>query len=136
MYRPSVEPNIGLNFPIGKVQLSPKAYDDVVLRVQTLEANAAYALPFKAARTELDLTVTLGTERLPLAWSGPSRGARVWATYWLFQVAAPFPVGKQGTLTVGWCYTGSTFNERGPFGLGQGSQSARGLVTASLALKL
>jgi len=136
VYRSSIEPSIGLNFPIGKVQFSPRVYDDIVLRVRTLEANAACALPLKASRTELDLTVTLGTEQLPLAWSGPSKDTRVWATYWLFQVAAPFPVGRQGTFTVGWCYTGSTFNERGPFGLGEGSRSARGLVTASFALKL
>jgi hypothetical protein len=130
-HRSSVEPNIALAVSVGSLRLTPTVYDDLVLRVLTLEANATYALPLSRARTELDFTATLGAER---SQETPP-GARAWSTYWLLGVAAPFQAGKAETFTVGWSCTGILRNQAGAFEFAKGSESAMGFVTLSFAVK-
>ena len=136
LHRVSVEPSLGLNFSVAGIQLAPKVYDDLVLKVVTCELNAAYAVPLRAVRTELDLTASYGADVSTFVSIGAPAGPRTWSTYWLLQVAAPFQVGKRGTFTLGWCYTGSAYGEPGAFALGGHPVSSRGLVTASYAIKL
>jgi Bacterial protein of unknown function (Gcw_chp) len=130
-HRSSIEPSLALIFSAGALRLSPTVYDDLVLRVLTLEANATYAHPLKGARTELDFTATLGAEKSQRA----PAGVRAWSTYWLLGVAAPFKVGKTETLTVAWSCTGILRNESSAFGFAGGSESALGFVTLSFAVK-
>jgi hypothetical protein len=113
----------------------PTVYDDLVLRVLTMEANATYALPLGGARTELDLTATLGAEKFQSEPAGTPPGARTWSTYWLLGVAAQFRVGKAETFTVGWSWTGINQDEAGAFRFGAGPDSERGFVTLSFAVK-
>jgi hypothetical protein len=134
-HRSSTEPNLALNFTVGEIRLSPTVYEDIVLRVLTLEANATYALPLVRARTELDFTATLGAERLQSEPAGTPPGARTWSTYWLLGVAAPFKLGKAKTLTFGWSWTGIDQDETGAFRFGGGPESERGFATLSFAIK-
>jgi hypothetical protein len=135
-YKASIEPYIGASLTLGGVQLSPRLYDDLVLKVVTWEFNATYAVPLKAAHTELDLDLTYGADISSIRGPGVPDSPRIWTTYWLFGVAAPFQVGKRGTLTLGFNYTGSASGEPGAFGIGGLPVSSRGLVTVSFAVKL
>jgi hypothetical protein len=130
-HRASIEPSLALNYSVGALRLTPTVYDDLVLKVMTLEANATYAVPLKGARTELDFTATLGAEK---SLRG-ALGAHAWSTYWLLGVAAPFKAGKTETFTVAWSCTGILRNESSAFGFAAGSESALGFVTLSFAVK-
>jgi len=130
-HRTSIEPSLALNFAVGSIRMTPTVYDDLVLKVLTLEANATYEFPLKRAHTELDFTATLGSER---SGSVPAEN-REWSTYWLMGVAAPFHLGKDETFTVGWSCTGISQGVTSAFRIAGGSQSGRGLVTLSFAAK-
>jgi hypothetical protein len=130
-HRSSIEPSLASNFSVGALRLTPTVYDDLVLRVVTLEVNATYAHPLKGARTELDFTATLGAEKS----HAPPPGTRAWSTYWLVGIAVPFRVGKTETFTVAWSCTGILRNESSAYGFQDGSESALGFVTLSFAVK-
>jgi hypothetical protein len=131
-HRSSIEPNLELNLPLGALRLTPTVYDDLVLRVLTVEANAAYSLPLRGARTELDFTATLGSQKFE---SEPANDGRTWSTYWLLGVAAPFKVGRSETVTLAWSWTGIDQGVTAMFRLGGGSQSERGFATLSFAVR-
>jgi hypothetical protein len=135
-YKASIEPYIGANLTLGGVMLSPRLYDDLVLKIVTWEFNATYAVPGKAAHTELDLELTYGANISSIRGPGVPDSPRIWATYWLFGVTAPFQFGKRGTLSLGFNYTGSIPGEPGAFAIGGHPVLSRGLVTVSYAIKL
>jgi Bacterial protein of unknown function (Gcw_chp) len=135
-HRASIEPSLSMTYSVGRAQLTPKLYDDLVLKVLTLELNAAYAVPVRAARTELDLTATVGAERSGAGLGEAQTSANPWSGYWLIGIAAPLQVGKAGTLTLGWCYTGIVQLEPRGFMFGGGTRSSRGLLTLGLSVRM
>jgi hypothetical protein len=132
-HRATLEPNVGLSGDVGRVRFTPTAYYDVVLRLLTLEMNAACTVSL--ARAEVDLSATAGADKS----MGAPWAPKGWYNYWLVGFALPFRMGTAGRLTVGFNYTGSTQGRGGP-GVPNGqagrTESGRGLATVAYSLKL
>jgi hypothetical protein len=135
-FKASIEPYVGANLTLGGLQVNPRLYDDLVLRVITWELNASYEVPLTAVNRVLDLTVSYGSDISYLRGPGVPDSPRIWTTYWLAGASVPFQVGKRGTLTLGFNYTGSYPGAEGAFALGGVPVSSRGLFTVSYAVKL
>lgn len=136
-YKASVEPSLALNYTIGGLKLTPKAYYDFVLKGPTLEFTVAYVVPLKEMNTELDFAGTVGTFK----WTSavPEQGADVknYGDYYSVGVAMPFQVTKSGKLTVGFAYTEGSNNYLKVGTAGKFVNTAavgRGVVTATYAI--
>ena len=116
-YKVTFEPNIALNYTIAGVTLTPKIYYDVVLSGPTYEFNAAYTVPLKEMKSELDFSGTVGTYLLDKSAADTSPDVKAWGNYWLVGVAAPFAITSASKLTVGFAYTSgdSAFFKQGSF---------------------
>lgn len=135
-YTVTFEPNLALNYTVAGVKLTPKIYYDVVAKQATYEFTAAYALPLKAAGTELDFTGTVGTFKATDAIENASPSYKNGGNYWLVGVGVPFQLTTASKLTLGLAYTKGSDNF-----LKQGTSPkventgavGRGVVTVSYA---
>ena len=94
-YKATFEPNIALNYTVGGVKLTPKLYNDFVLKGPTAEFTAAYTVPLTGLSTELDITGTAGTFKWTSAVPDVSPDIKNWGDYYLLGVSAALP-GQQG----------------------------------------
>jgi uncharacterized protein (TIGR02001 family) len=136
-YKGTFEPNLALNYTVGGVKLTPKIYSDFVLKGPTYEFTAAYAVPLKAAGTELDFTGTAGTFKWTDAVADSNPKGKNWGNYYLIGVAAPFTVSANSKLTIGWAYTkgSDNFVKIGTDGkVANTAAVGRGVVTVSYAI--
>lgn len=104
-YRASFEPSIALNYTVGGLKLTPKAYYDFVLKGPTYELNAFYALPLTGLGTELDFTGSVGTYKQREVVRDGNPRTKAWGDYWSVGAAVPFQLSPEIKLTVGWMYT-------------------------------
>ena len=108
-YRATFEPSLALAYTVADITFTPKVYYDLTLKGATYEFSTTYTVPLKALDTELDLTATAGTfEWTDVTSSGPR--TKNWGNYYLVGVSAPFKVGKNSTLSLGYAYTKGTGN--------------------------
>jgi hypothetical protein len=138
-YRMTFEPNIALNYTIDGLKLTPKFYYDTVLRTNTEELNAAFAVPLKELGTELDFAGTYGgyvSRDAVNTRNSPAPDYRAWGDYWLVGVSLPFQINKATKLTTGYAYTrgnDSGIKEGTSPAVPNSSAVGRGVVTVSLA---
>jgi uncharacterized protein (TIGR02001 family) len=104
-YSTTFEPSLALNYSIEGWTLTPKIYQDVVLKQTTLEFNAAYALPLKEAGTELDFLGTYGTFKATDAFENTKPAMKNTGSYFLAGVSMPFQVTKDSKVVLGYAYT-------------------------------
>lgn len=135
-YRTTFEPNLGVNWTVLEVTLTPKVYYDVVLRGPTYELNSAYTLPLKEIGTELDWAASAGTYLLDDSINGSKASVKTWGDYWSAGVSAPFAITSQSKLSVGWAYsrgTGSYSKEGVTPKQANQAQTDQGVTTVSWA---
>ncbi len=138
-YRMTFEPNVALSATVAGVKLTPKVYDDTVLRTATGELNAGYALPLKSIGSELDLSGTAGTYHgTRVLNTGDRAGAAAtssWGNYWLLGASLPFTLSTHLKLVAGWAYTrGAAAYLRIGAGAKAANPAAAGRGVASLGL--
>ena len=113
-YKLTFEPSLALNWmPADGWKLTPKIYQDVVLKQTLLEFNAAYNMPVKdfGAVTELDFLGTAGTFKARDAAASTTPSVKNWGNYWLAGVTVPFQIVKDTQkLLVGFAYTKGSAN--------------------------
>lgn len=100
-----MEPNLGLNYKVGSLTLSPKVYYDAILEGPTLEMNGGYTVPLSKLRTQLDFSASLGT----YFWNNSVQGAHPkldnYGSYYLIGVCAPYQITEHITATAGLAFT-------------------------------
>lgn len=101
LYRNTFEAFIGLNYSIGGVSLSPKAYYDFVLKSWTFEATAGYSLPLEALGTSLDFSVFAGTWVSDAFSRETSPDVEAENSYYGFGVEIPYQLAENAKVTVG-----------------------------------
>lgn len=104
-YRATFEPNVALNYSIGKLKLTPKLYYDFVTKGATVEFTAFYALPLTGLSTELDFIAQVGTYKWTEFANNTSPAVKAWGDYWFVGVSAPFQLTPASKLVVGFAYT-------------------------------
>lgn len=109
-YSTTFEPSLALNYSIEGWTLTPKLYQDLVLKQTTLEFSAAYAIPLKDAGTELDFLGTYGTFKATDAFEKTTPAMKNTGNYFLAGVSLPFQVTKESKVVVGYAYTKGSDN--------------------------
>ena len=109
-YKTTFEPSLALNYTVEGWTLTPKIYQDLVLKQTLLEFNAAYALPLKDLGTELDFLGTYGTFKATDAFESTTPAVKNWGNYFLIGATAPFQITKDSKLLIGFAYTKGSDN--------------------------
>ncbi len=104
-YRDTYEPSLAVNYTVAGIKLTPKVYYDVVLEGPTFELSAAYAVPLKALRTELDFTASVGTFWANNVVNRASPRVENTGSYYLIGLTMPFEIAKHVKVTPGVAYT-------------------------------
>lgn len=111
------EPSVAVNFTVGSVTLTPKAYYDFVLDGPTFEFSASTTVPMKQIGTDLTFAATLGAYSWRDAIKGASPRITNDGSYFQVGVTAPFQVTKNSKLVVGFAFTGALDNTNSALGV-------------------
>ena len=138
-YRSTFEPNVGLNYTVNGLRLSPKLYYDTVLDGLTAEVTAFYAVPLTRLGTELDFTAVYGSFKWDDATKNSSPTVKNWGDYWSFGVAMPYQVSANSKIIVGAAYvegSGNFFKQGSQPRAPNTAAASRGVFTLAYSITL
>jgi len=105
-YRSTFEPNVGLDYTIAGLKLTPTYSYDTVLRGSNYDLAAVYAVPMKDAGAEIDFNANTGYYLYSDASKIYSNVGAVKSRgdYWSLGASVPFHVARNLKLAIGWAY--------------------------------